>query len=263
MIATMLAENTACRDNLHAEHGLSLYLEAGESKVLFDMGQSDAFVANARSLNVNLAAIDFAVLSHGHYDHGGGLRAFFTANDHAPVYVSRHAFEKHGNTSGRDIGLDPALSSHPRLIFTDDYQKISDGLELFTCNTCQPLFPVKTFGLTMSIGDHMLPEDFRHEQYLLIQENARRILISGCSHKNVLNLVEWFQPDVLIGGFHLMNLDPQGQARQSLDEVAYQLLSHPAVYYTCHCTGVEQYQYLKSIMKEKLHYLPGGQTITL
>ncbi len=91
--------------NLHAEHGLSLYLETGESKMLFDMGQSDAFVANARSLNVNLAAIDFAVLSHGHYDHGGGLRAFFNTNDHAPVYISRHAFEKHGNTSGGISGL--------------------------------------------------------------------------------------------------------------------------------------------------------------
>ncbi len=52
-----------------------------------------------------------------------------------------------------------------------------------------------------------------------------------------------------------MNLDPQGQGK-SLDEVAYQLLSHPAVYYTCHCTGVEQYQYLKSIMKEKLLICP-------
>ena len=66
-----LMENTTCREDLCCEHGLSLYLETGDHKILFDAGQSGAFAENAEKLGVNLQNVDFAVLSHGHYDHGG------------------------------------------------------------------------------------------------------------------------------------------------------------------------------------------------
>ena len=68
-----LLENTACRNDLTAEHGLSLYMETGNHKILFDMGQSDAFAANAHKLHIDLTQVDTAILSHGHYDHSGGL----------------------------------------------------------------------------------------------------------------------------------------------------------------------------------------------
>ena len=115
MIVKALMENTACSRDFRTEHGLSLYIEACGRKILFDMGQSRAFAENAQKMGVSLDAVDFAVLSHGHYDHGGGLSAFLTENDHAPVYVSRHAFEKHGNAAGKEIGLAPELASDPRL----------------------------------------------------------------------------------------------------------------------------------------------------
>ena len=71
-----LMENTRCREDLCCEHGLSLYMETGDHKILFDAGQSAAFGENAEILGVNLKDVDFAVLSHGHYDHGGGLGKF-------------------------------------------------------------------------------------------------------------------------------------------------------------------------------------------
>ena len=158
--------------------------------MLFDMGQA-TLVANARSLNVNLAAIDSAVLSHGHYDHGGGLRAFFNTNDHVPVYISRHAFEKHGNTLAGISGL-ISLSSH-RPIFTDDYQKISNGLELLSCNTRQPLFPF-THSVSRCQSVIICCRKTSVTSNISSSRKMPRILISGCSHKNVLNLVEWFNP---------------------------------------------------------------------
>ncbi|MBR5633360.1 MAG: MBL fold metallo-hydrolase, partial [Clostridia bacterium] len=75
-----LAENTTSRDDVGAEHGLSLYVEAAGKKILFDMGQTDLFMKNAEKLGVDLSKVDVAVLSHGHYDHGGGLSAFLKVN---------------------------------------------------------------------------------------------------------------------------------------------------------------------------------------
>ena len=83
-----LVENTARRQDLTAEHGLSLYIETENHKILFDAGQSEAFAENAKKLGVDLTQTDLAVLSHGHYDHGGGLAKFLEANDHAPIFLS-------------------------------------------------------------------------------------------------------------------------------------------------------------------------------
>ena len=72
MIIKVLSENTAASDEFGCEHGLSLYVETGKHRLLFDTGASDLFAKNAARLGVELSAVDTAVLSHGHYDHGGG-----------------------------------------------------------------------------------------------------------------------------------------------------------------------------------------------
>ena len=71
-----LVENTSVNDAIKAEHGLSLYIESKNYKILFDMGQTDLFLKNAKRLGVDLSQVDIAILSHGHYDHGGGLEEF-------------------------------------------------------------------------------------------------------------------------------------------------------------------------------------------
>ena len=71
MYVTVLVENTSFTEGLRAEHGLSLYIEANDKKILFDMGQTELFADNAEKLGIHLADVDVAVLSHGHYDHGG------------------------------------------------------------------------------------------------------------------------------------------------------------------------------------------------
>ena len=109
-----LMENTSCLETLTCEHGLSLYLETRGYKILFDAGQSSAFAENAKKLGINLDQVDFVVLSHGHYDHGGGLGKFLECNQTAPVYVSSHAFEPHYSQNGY-IGLDLSLESNQRI----------------------------------------------------------------------------------------------------------------------------------------------------
>lgn len=253
-----LVENTACREDLTAEHGLSLYIETGKHRILFDAGQSGAFADNAETLGIDLAKVDFAVLSHGHYDHGGGLSRFLEINPGAPVWMNPHAFEEHYNASNKYIGLDPALKEGGRIRFAENGQALGEGLTLYSRIGCP--FGIRPFGLTVKEQGKPVPEKFRHEQYLLIEEAGKRVLISGCSHRGILNIVNHFRPDILVGGFHFMKMDPQGQ---ELEAAAAELKRFPTVYYTGHCTGTEQYVHLKEILGHQLQDLHTGKQMIL
>jgi len=263
MIVKALSENTTRNPAFLSEHGLSLYIEANGQTLLFDAGQSDAFAKNAEKLGVDLSQADFAVLSHAHYDHGGGLLTFLKLNDHAPVYVSPYAFDECLNGAGNAIGLDRALQENPRLVFVSGKTRLPDGFSVYSGEGRALTQPVISYGLQTKRNGTIMPDDFRHEQYLEIIDNGRRVLISGCSHKGVVNIMHWFKPDVLVGGFHLMKLDPLGDGRAALDAVARELASANTIYHTCHCTGTAQYKYLKRQMQDRIFYLSAGQEITV
>ncbi len=258
MKITCLSENTCKNKNLTCEHGLSLFIEAEGLKILFDMGQTELFSENAEKLGIDLEAVDFAVLSHGHYDHGGGLKKFLEINKSAPVYLSRYAFGSYYNGTEKYIGLDVSLKESNRLIFTEDELKINNNISLFSCNKKVRKHDLGSFGLNMNIDGQFLPDDFRHEQYLLIKEYGRKILISGCSHKGIMDITEWFCPDVLVGGFHYSKLELDNK----LSEYAKFLDGFNTDFYTCHCTGVQQYEYMKRYIK-KLRYLSCGDQIEI
>ena len=258
MKITTLVENTTLNNSFSVEHGLSLYIETTYHKILFDMGQTSLFTENAKKLGISIQDIDIAILSHGHYDHGGGLATFLQLNQKAPIYISRYAFEPHYNGTQKYIGLDTSLLGNKRFIFTEDITTIEHGLNLYSCNNKSKIHELGSFGLTMIQNNTFLPDDFRHEQYLLIEEQKKKVLISGCSHKGILNITKWFQPDILIGGFHFSKLPLD----ETLQEYAQYLNQFHTDFYTCHCTGIEQFTFMKKSMN-RLFYLSTGQSIII
>ena len=256
MKLAVLIENTASREGLTAEHGLSLYLEVGERKLLFDAGASGAFADNARVLGVDLKAVDTAVLSHGHYDHGGGLGRFFRENRLAKCYVNKNALGQYYNASGKYIGLARPTEFPQRLILTEGTVDLGPGLTLFPGKETGEAVPGS---LQVMEAGVLRPDDFSHEQYLLIEEGGKRILISGCSHRGVARIMERFRPDVLVGGFHTKDVSDG----ETLEALARELAAYPAVYYTCHCTGQGQFAAMGRILGQRLRYLGTGDRLEL
>ena len=287
MKITVLTENTISKKAeisklpLQGEHGLSLFIQTQNKNILFDMGQTNLFAKNASLLGIDLQTVDFAILSHGHYDHGGlssplpatlkneyfGIEAFAHINPKAPIFINSNAFSQNYNASKKYIGLNQELLQSKiaeRFVFVQDEKEITQNIKLFSCNSYKKSVATNAFGLIQLKNGTFVTDNFNHEHYLLIQENDKKILISGCSHKGILNIVEWFKPDFLIGGFHFKSLDVENPCQKlELESYAKKLASYNTKYFTCHCTGTQQFEILKSIMKEKVEYISTGDVINI
>ena len=130
-----LMDDVSAGEGWEKEHGLSLYLETKRHRILFDTGKSGLFLKNAERAGIDISAVDTAVLSHGHYDHGGGLADFLERSRTAPVYIQEGALEPHYSrrAGGRieEIGVDPALKKNPRLVTVRGALKIDEELTVF------------------------------------------------------------------------------------------------------------------------------------
>lgn len=271
MLITSLIENTCLNDTLKAQHGLSLHIEAAGQKILFDMGADGSFLSNAGLLGIDIPSVGVAVLSHGHYDHGGGLTAFLSSNGGASVYMRRNVFDDYyHNTDGREkyIGLDKGLQTDRRIIFVDNDCSIGNGLFLLTNVAAKRMLPAGSLSLKRFDGKAFLQDSFSHEQSLVVCENGRRTLFCGCSHCGILNILDRFYtqfhslPNMVVGGFHLNRKEEFNKQDISfITGMAKELAAMPVLFYTCHCTGERAYDIMKSIMQEQLRYLHTGECI--
>lgn len=270
-IVTLLENNISPHDAIIADtnelknaHGLSLYLETADHRILFDMGPGDEIAHNARNLGIDLAAVDLAAISHGHYDHGGGLATFLSLNTTAPFYTTVRAFENHYSEAGW-IGLDPQLEHHPQHRIAQLVDEIAPGVTLFSNVENHDLPSPANDCLRDDAGlDH-----FEHEQNLLVAEGSTLVLIGGCAHRGIVNIIEAAKqiagryPDVVISGFHLA-IGGKGACAVDdtyLDEFATRLIQTGATFYTGHCTGSEAYERLAIRMGGILHPCNTGDEI--
>ena len=268
-----LMEDTACAPDFACEHGLSFYIEANGKKLLFDMGQTGLFLQNAAACGVQLDEVDTAFISHGHYDHGGGLAAFLGVNDHAPVYLHEKAFEPHFSRKPegiRFIGLDPALEQSSRLVRTSGVTKIDENMTLFSDVTGQDCCPQGNRTLLERAGADYVPDRFQHEQSLILREGDKTALFTGCAHRGVVNIcarakeIIGRDPDFVIGGMHLFSPSSgKSEPDENIRAVAARLAQTDSHYYTCHCTGQYAFRLLRETLGARIDFLAAGSVAEL
>lgn len=259
---TALVENISDCD-LTSVHGLSLYIQTARHRLLFDLGPDTTLFENAKRRSIDLTGVDTVIVSHGHYDHGGALRQFLEINKKAKIYVQRTAFDKHfsksqASGSGESIGLDDTLMENGQLVLLYGDHRIDDELQLFTVPVGEKCRSEANDCLYNEHGR----DDFFHEQNLIIRSGGD-VLITGCGHRGIVNILERaleFDVKTCVGGFHLYNPDTKRSVgEKTLSAVASELEQYGIDYYTCHCTGIEAYAYLRGRLPVK--YLSCGMEI--
>lgn len=283
MKVTVLVENTRLeeRSDLHAEHGLSLHIERQGQQILFDTGGSDAFKHNAERLGVDLAAVDLAVLSHHHPDHGGGLAQFLESNSRAKVYLRSHDatdtyFRALGGLLKRPTGLDRTLfeTYADRFEFVDQPTEIAPDVFILTeIGKSYPQPRGNRYLFVEKEGVRRL-DSFDHELVMVLRQEDGLVVFTSCAHRGILNMVaavteqfEGIPIKAVFGGFHLVRipgLNLMAGSKAEVEEIGREMLRYPiAMTYTGHCTGAQAYRVLKGVMGDKLAYVPTGSIVTV
>ncbi len=241
---------------LIAEHGLSIWMEIDGEKWLIDTGLSDAFALNASSIGIDIAEVDYLVLSHGHIDHCGGLEKFLSLNNKAQIYLSANIGDNHYYSTRRgekrDISLNHSLIEkyHQRFIFVDKNTKVNSSVNIITSflnNNPKPLA-----NNTLLANDSL--DDFNHEITVEVTTDSGIIIVSPCSHNGVINTIEGCENGMnvsyYIGGTHLVD---GYESDEELRKLATTLKNHypHLTLISGHCTGERAKKVFREVIKDK------------
>ena len=272
-----LVENEPGDSGCEAAHGLSFYVETENHKLLFDSSPSEVVIRNARMLGVDLTAVDTVILSHGHYDHSGGILPFVELNPRAKIYMQHNAGGEYyafdGEEKGfRYIGIDKKILSLPQVQLLKGDTKIDDELQVFTVDQRAYPLPSTNKRLRELCNGQYIQDEFHHEHNLLLTTSRKKILFCGCAHNGILNVMETLErkfgptslPDLVIGGFHLMKRTEFSEADTAeVTEIANRLRAYKAHFATCHCTGLPVFNQMKEIMGDQLSYVRSGDEVVV
>lgn len=272
-----LIENTEGKVGCACAHGLSFYVETERHKLLLDLGPSEETIQNAKSLEVDLSEIDTVVLSHGHYDHSGGIIPFTKVNDKALIYMQEPAMDDYFADDGKDalprfryIGIDKNIADLSQVRFLKGDTKIDDELDVFVIRKRTHELPFTNKRLLVRKGDEYRRDDFCHEHFLVIHQDGKSILMSGCAHNGILSILDAYKekygkvPDLVVSGFHLMKkTDYSDSEIEAIKTIANELKKFPTKFVTCHCTGTIAFDEMKRIMGDSLEYVHSGEEVSL
>ncbi len=264
----VLIENSQRNENFISAHGLSVLVEVFGKNILLDTGPDESFIQNAKVMGVDIAAVDFVVISHFHSDHIGGLKGFLSANNKAKVYISKFAFDDFYSLIQEEMkyfGLDKNEYDIGRFIFVDNAIKVCEGVKIISNLNYSFDNPLndKYF---KKIGDSFIKDDFSHEIAIIINEGKNNVLLSGCFHSGVYNTVNTAnllngEITHVLGGFHLENKNRV--PLKYFDELTQLLIEKKIISYTGHCTGKHYFQELQTTLGSAVIPIFSGAKYTI
>jgi len=268
---TVLADNLA-QDGLLAEHGLSLWIEAGGGRILFDTGKGEALEANAARLGVDLATADAVALSHGHYDHTGGLPMALERAARAPVHcVPEAVLPRYSVRGGESRQVQMPRES------MDALDALEEGRIRWTSHPVELLPGVWLSGpIPRPHGDvgpgwpffldpqASHPDPIGDDMALWADTPEGVVLILGCCHaglENTLEFVRGLNPGrplrAVLGGMHLMDSDEADIAR-AVDTLRRH---EPRQIIPLHCTGEKAAHALETAFGDAFQQGMAGQRL--
>lgn len=289
MKVSVLTENTVYKRGFLGEHGLSLFIETAEEKYLFDTGQSGVFLHNAEKLKIDLEKLNGIILSHGHYDHCGGMEYWSkkqkidgNLKKNAPIFINEKAFDekytKHlSNGMLRYIGVEDKekiwkdLESSVKFIYTKEgCTTISNNVFLLSKIPYVTEFEPMSDGFWKKVfrkqTSEWIVDTLEDEQLLVIRSEKGLCVFAGCAHPGIINCLRYVQTCFpkehiysLVAGMHLKACSASRlQATiQALKEIQLDIIV------PLHCTGITAIAAIKEAMKETCVLGEVGKIISL
>lgn len=268
--ASIVIDNNT-KNELLAEWGLCVYIEYNGDKYLLDTGSSNKYLTNVEQMGIDLSDVDYAALSHAHYDHSGGYDEFFARNDKAQLYVSPNCQENcfyKFMFAKRYIGVPKGMMTkhEDRISLARGLQPLGEGAWLVPHIGGNLAKIGKRNHMYTKEAGGMRVDKFAHEQSLVFETERGLVVLNSCSHgglDNIVKDIECYMPGkkifMTIGGLHLSKMRPKG-VRQIADTIKKLDIEHVI---TGHCTGDKSFEILKEELGDKVEQMYSGMVIEI
>jgi len=263
---TVLVDNETSDARLACQHGLSIWLETDRSRILFDTGQDGLFTRNARALDIPVETATHLVLSHGHYDHTGGVPSLIETGArprviiHADSWCRRRSIHADGQAHPVGIPWRKELLSEHNLQVTVNrgIYCIEPGVYVISIGNFARL-TARHPNLQRHIDGGWQPDTFPDEQILVLHTEHGLAVISGCTHSGIDTLLECVKAAIgdapiyaLLGGLHLGSVSEEGITRSA------ELLQDVRNVWVNRCTGGNACTALQGILGDSVQWMGAG-----
>ncbi len=250
---SILTDNHSRSARYVCEHGLSVHVATDHVQLLLDTGQSAKCLHNAAAMNIDLTRLDAVLISHGHYDHAGGLGAVLDVAKNAVVAMHEAALKPKYSVSAKMIKPNgfpnPDVLKKAKVKFVQQTLRLSGEVELFT-------LPFPAPENKALVQENSTPDPFDDEVYALINDGRATVLYGGCTHHGIGQVLDYVfrtyaleHLDAYVGGLHL-----KGRAEDEIQKAIKSVSAFDVRHWIVnHCTGDEAVAQWRASFKDKCH----------